>query len=236
MAQRINRAKQRIKTSGIPFRPPTAAEHTDRLNVVLEVLYLIFNEGGLLRGRRPPAAPGIRLDPPRRARARYLRVLQDAHKERPGERRERAQTGSARAGRRRRLACPALRRLGRDESLRHRRRARSNRTGRPRPPVDRRRQTRITLRWENSSPTCPISVTTGPTCAPLATQRIDPLDELGIVPVDPLPYFGWGDLPDQYGRRWDADDGESPEPKRPARILADLPPILPWRGPRRDRR
>jgi hypothetical protein len=102
--------------------------------------------------------------------------------------------------------------------------------------VDRRRQTRITLRWENSSPTCPISVTTGPTCAPLATQRIDPLDELGIVPVDPLPYFGWGDLPDQYGRRWDADDGESPEPKRPARILADLPPILPWRGPRRDRR
>jgi Plasmid pRiA4b ORF-3-like protein len=69
-----------------------------------------------------------------------------------------------------------------------------------------------------------------------ATQRIDPLDELGTVPADPLPYFGWGELPDQYGRRWDADDGESPNPKRPTRILADLPPILPWWGPRQDRR
>jgi hypothetical protein len=45
----------------------------------------------------------------------------------------------------------------------------------------------------------------------VATQRIDPLDELGIVPVDPLPYFGWGDLPDKHGRRWEADDGASPE-------------------------
>jgi hypothetical protein len=63
-------------------------------------------------------------------------------------------------------------------------------------------------------------------------QRIDPLDALG-VPAGPRSYFGWGDLPDQYGRRWDADDGQSPEPKRPARPLADLPPILPWWGPRR---
>ena len=52
-----------------------------------------------------------------------------------------------------------------------------------------------------------------------ATQRIDPLDELGTVPVDPLPCFGWGDLPDQYGRRWDADDGESPEPNGPPASL-----------------
>jgi hypothetical protein len=66
----------------------------------------------------------------------------------------------------------------------------------------------------------------------VATERIDPLDELGIVPAQPLPYLGWGDLPDQYGRRWDTDDGESPEPKRPARLLTDLPPILPWWGPR----
>ena len=42
----------------------------------------------------------------------------------------------------------------------------------------------------------------------------------------------WGDLPDQYGRRWDNDDGESPEPKRPTRLLTDLPPILPRWGPR----
>lgn len=45
MAQRISRAKQRIKTSGIPFRMPTADEREARLDAVLHVLYLIFNEG-----------------------------------------------------------------------------------------------------------------------------------------------------------------------------------------------
>jgi hypothetical protein len=70
----------------------------------------------------------------------------------------------------------------------------------------------------------------------VCADRIDPLDELGIVPAGPLPYVGWGDLPDQYGRRWDSDDGDSPEPKRPSRPLADLPPILPSWGPRQPRR
>lgn len=69
----------------------------------------------------------------------------------------------------------------------------------------------------------------------VGSQRIDPLDELGIVPDQPLPHFGWGDLPDQYGRRWDGDDGETAGPKPPSRPLADLPPILPWWGPRRRR-
>ena len=45
MAQRISRAKQRIKSSGVPFRLPTADEWTDRLRTVLHVLYLVFNEG-----------------------------------------------------------------------------------------------------------------------------------------------------------------------------------------------
>lgn len=45
MAQRISRAKQRIKASGLPFRMPDAAERADRLRAVLHVLYLIFNEG-----------------------------------------------------------------------------------------------------------------------------------------------------------------------------------------------
>jgi RNA polymerase sigma factor (sigma-70 family) len=45
MAQRISRAKQRIKASGIPFRMPSEDEWADRLRVVLHVLYLIFNEG-----------------------------------------------------------------------------------------------------------------------------------------------------------------------------------------------
>jgi RNA polymerase sigma factor (sigma-70 family) len=45
MAQRISRAKQSIKTSGIPFRLPDAEERADRLRAVLHVLYLIFSEG-----------------------------------------------------------------------------------------------------------------------------------------------------------------------------------------------
>jgi RNA polymerase sigma factor (sigma-70 family) len=45
MAKRISRAKQRIKTSDIPFRLPTRAEWAQRLRTVLHVLYLIFNEG-----------------------------------------------------------------------------------------------------------------------------------------------------------------------------------------------
>ncbi len=45
IAQRISRAKQRIKASGIPFRLPPEPERADRLQVVLHVLYLVFNEG-----------------------------------------------------------------------------------------------------------------------------------------------------------------------------------------------
>jgi RNA polymerase sigma factor (sigma-70 family) len=45
MAQRIARAKQRIKTSEVAFRLPTSEEQPERLRTVLHVLYLIFNEG-----------------------------------------------------------------------------------------------------------------------------------------------------------------------------------------------
>jgi predicted RNA polymerase sigma factor len=45
MAQRISRAKQRIKSTGIPFEMPPERERADRLRVVLHVLYLVFNEG-----------------------------------------------------------------------------------------------------------------------------------------------------------------------------------------------
>ena len=45
MAQRISRAKQSIKNSGIPFQLPTVEERAERLSAVLHVLYLIFNEG-----------------------------------------------------------------------------------------------------------------------------------------------------------------------------------------------
>jgi RNA polymerase sigma factor (sigma-70 family) len=45
MAQRISRAKQRIKSSEVPFRMPAADEWAARLRSVLHVLYLIFSEG-----------------------------------------------------------------------------------------------------------------------------------------------------------------------------------------------
>jgi len=45
MAQRISRAKQSIKSSGVPFEMPSAGERAARLAAVLQVLYLVFNEG-----------------------------------------------------------------------------------------------------------------------------------------------------------------------------------------------
>jgi RNA polymerase sigma factor (sigma-70 family) len=45
MAQRISRAKQSIKSTGIRFDLPPEPERADRLRVVLHVLYLVFNEG-----------------------------------------------------------------------------------------------------------------------------------------------------------------------------------------------
>ncbi|OXM55903.1 RNA polymerase subunit sigma-24 [Amycolatopsis thailandensis] len=45
LAQRISRAKQTIKKAGAEFVLPPAAELAERLRVVLQVLYLIFNEG-----------------------------------------------------------------------------------------------------------------------------------------------------------------------------------------------
>lgn len=48
------------------------------------------------------------------------------------------------------------------------------------------------------------------------------------MPATPLPYWGWGDIPDQYGRRFDGDDGETDPGADPH--LGDLPPIRPWWG------
>jgi RNA polymerase sigma factor (sigma-70 family) len=45
VGQRISRAKQRIKASGAEFRMPPPAELAERVDTVLRVLYLIFNEG-----------------------------------------------------------------------------------------------------------------------------------------------------------------------------------------------
>ena len=47
MAQRITRSKQKIARAGIPYRIPSAQDLPARLDAVLAVLYLVFNEGYL---------------------------------------------------------------------------------------------------------------------------------------------------------------------------------------------
>jgi RNA polymerase sigma factor (sigma-70 family) len=77
MAQRISRAKQRIKAAGAGFELPPPAERAQRLGVVLQVLYLVFNEGYT-------ATSGTRLV---RAEltAEAIRLVRELHRLVPGD-------------------------------------------------------------------------------------------------------------------------------------------------------
>jgi RNA polymerase sigma factor (sigma-70 family) len=70
MAQRISRAKQSIKNSGIPFQLPTDEERAQRLRAVLHVLYLVFNEG-----YTSSAGPDLRRDDLSHEAMRLTRVV-----------------------------------------------------------------------------------------------------------------------------------------------------------------
>jgi RNA polymerase sigma-70 factor (ECF subfamily) len=74
MAQRLVRAKRKIKAAGIPFRVPPDHLLPDRLAAVLAVVYLIFNAG--YGGRGDLAAEAIRLG---RALAELMPDEPEAH-------------------------------------------------------------------------------------------------------------------------------------------------------------
>jgi RNA polymerase sigma-70 factor, ECF subfamily len=90
MAQRLVRAKSKIRDAGIPYRVPLQEDLRDRLDAVLLVIYLIFNEGYLASSgdaliRREMCAEAIRLGRvlcellPRQGEARALLGLMLLH-------------------------------------------------------------------------------------------------------------------------------------------------------------
>jgi RNA polymerase sigma factor (sigma-70 family) len=77
MAQRISRAKQSIKAAGARFDIPADAERSERLDVVLHVLYLIFNEGYTTSSGPDLQRPELT--------AEAIRIARDLHRLLPDE-------------------------------------------------------------------------------------------------------------------------------------------------------
>ena len=59
MAQRIVRAKQALANAGVPFETPDGSELDERLPAVLEVIYLVFNEGYAATAGEDLIRPGL---------------------------------------------------------------------------------------------------------------------------------------------------------------------------------
>jgi RNA polymerase sigma-70 factor (ECF subfamily) len=78
MAQRITRAKAKIKMAGIPYRVPATEDLPGRVSGVLAVLYLVFNEGYLASG---PDTDPVRAD----LTAEAIRLTRLIHALMPGD-------------------------------------------------------------------------------------------------------------------------------------------------------
>ena len=81
MAQRISRAKQRIRDAGATFAMPPARELDARLAAVMHVLYLIFNEGYTAPSRTSGDGPASQVE----LTAEAIRLARELHRLRPDD-------------------------------------------------------------------------------------------------------------------------------------------------------